>query len=49
METELVQLRSTLYEYIDWLTPKLAAFERWIADRWSEMNFDPRQIELAAL
>ena len=49
MEIHLIQLQNTLYDYIDWITPKLAALETWIADSWSWVQFDPRQIELAAL
>ena len=49
MEIELIKIRNTLYDYIDWITPKLSAFEKWLSDLWSEMKFDPRQIELAAL
>ena len=49
MELELITLQNTLYEYIDWITPRLSALETWLSERWSEMKFDPRQIELAAL
>ena len=49
MEVELIKLRNTLYDYIDWLAPKLSALEKWIAHHWFEMEFDPKQIELAAL
>ena len=46
---DYLRLQSTIYGYIDWVTPKLAAFENWLCDRWSQFQFDPRQIELAAL
>ena len=49
MEIELIKLRNTLYEYIDWIAPKLSAFEQWLSDYWAQLHFDPRQIELAAL
>ena len=49
MEVELVKLRNTLYEYIDWICPKLLELERWVSDQWSELRFAPGQIELALL
>ena len=49
MDNSLNTLKYTIYEYIDWLTPKLSAFENWLYERWSQFQFDPRQIELAAL
>ena len=49
MQIELLNLQYTLYEYIDWVTPTLLKFERWLSDSWSQLQFDPAQIELAAL
>ena len=49
MQIELFKIQNTLYDYIDWITPKLLALENWLVDTWSEFQLDPRGIELAVL
>ena len=49
MHIDFLNLQYTLYEYIDWITPTLSKLENWLSQTWTQMQFDPRQIELAAL